>query len=245
MELGQSLQADFYMVLEDDAVTADPDIVSEILFAAMPAMSRKWCLLQLGSKTCGAAPHSRRRKVVALEHNYHLHTAERNILAHAYVVHKNRGGPLLLQYLRDGKTPDNALQALQNFFLRKNITACYTIQPSLLEQDQHHSSATCKLSSWDLALKTKPASQPMLTNTDRGTRRINKRKMSDLRANAGAKGGKAKAGSGVTAAEMRAKKRRLLTYAAKHGFPTRNKATVAFGISKKTWANFRREWNAS
>lgn len=59
-----------------------------------------------------------RRNVKKLINGYNLHIAERNILAHAYLVN-NVHSEELLQQLRDGRTPDNMLQNVQNAYLRK------------------------------------------------------------------------------------------------------------------------------
>ena len=82
-------------------------------------MLKDWVVLQLGSRNCGRAPHSLRRTVKNLSDGFKLCVAERNILAHAYVVNKKHGD-LLLHQCRMGKTSDNMLQAVQNACLRKN-----------------------------------------------------------------------------------------------------------------------------
>lgn len=90
LQLGQSLpRAHCYMVLEDDVWADDAVLVREIMTEAQHAMVKDWIVLQLGSRNCGRAPHSLRRTVKELSDGFKLCVAERNILAHAYVVNKN------------------------------------------------------------------------------------------------------------------------------------------------------------
>lgn len=120
LQLGQSLpRAHCYMVLEDDVWADDAVLVREIMTEAQHAMVKDWIVLQLGSRNCGRAPHSLRRTVKELSDGFKLCVAERNILAHAYVVNKKHGD-LLLHHCRMGKTSDNMLQVVQNACLRKN-----------------------------------------------------------------------------------------------------------------------------
>lgn len=192
------------MVLEDDVWADDAALVREILTEAQRAMVKDWVVLQLGSRNCGRAPHSLRRTIKKFSDGFQLCVAERNILAHAYVVNKKHGD-LLLHHCRMGKTSDNMLQAVQNACLRKKSGACYTLQPSLILQSKQHASTICKFLNWDLACASSTSSQPMLLAKDRGFQKINKRKLADIRRRGAQRGGEVCAGNGTTADRLEAK----------------------------------------
>ena len=235
LQLGQSLpRAHCYMVLEDDAWADDAVLVREIIAEAQRFMLKDWVVLQLGSRNCGRAPHSLRRTVKNLSDGFKLCVAERNILAHAYVVNKKHGD-LLLHQCRMGKTSDNMLQAVQNACLRKKCGTCYTVRPSLVVQSKQQASTTCKFLTWELACASSTSSQHMLPANDRGFQKINKRKLADIRQRGARRGGKIRAGNGTTADQSAAKKRRIIKWARKHGFPSRRVAQQKFGLSSAPW----------
>ena len=72
----------------------------------------------------------------------------------------------------------------------------------------------------------------MLLAKDRGFQKINKRKLADIRRGGAQRGGKVCAGNGTTADRLEAKKRRIITWARKHGFPL----SVPQGGSTKVWS---------
>ena len=134
-----------------------------------------------------------------------------------------------------------------NACLRKKCGTCYTVRPSLIVQSKQQASTTCKFLTWELACASSTSSQHMLPANDRGFQKINKRKLADIRQRGARRGGKVRAGNGTTADQSAAKKRRIIKWARKHGFPSRRVAQQKFGLSSVPWKALKmmawKTWN--
>lgn len=149
----------------------------------------------------------------------------------------------MLKHYRSGKTPDNVLMALQNFYARRQESRCFGLSPCLVQQRRLEPSTTCSQEQWSAAMKASSKQRAVCLPTKaQGVKKLTKKNLRCVRQTVGAAGGRRHAGSGSTAAMIRSKKRLCQRYFQRYQiFPSKRFAYSEYGVSQKLWQRFRRE----
>ena len=193
---------DYCLIMEDDCVNQSTCVdMQKFLLTTIRTMNSlrpRWQTLQLGSLPVGRHRPSSMRRVVA-SGDTDIRVAERDYLAHAYLIRLDACAPLLA-YLRKGMTPDGALVALQGCNARRAMQLNFTLDPPILSQLQADSD-TCLAGTWPQAFKR--------LKKYRGRRpsrgRITKPALRGMRRALGSSGGKVSAGNGSSASSIKRK----------------------------------------
>ena len=191
-------------IFEDDAVLSLN--LEKKISKIVSALPSGWLIVQLGAQTAGVAS-SGRRTFRSFQFGK-VKQAERCYLAHAYLV-SAMGAREVLQKLEAGCSPDGALVAVQGAQCRKKRKTTFYVDPALCSQSSFVSD-TCVESDWREALKKKVTCKNI---GHKGSGKIRRRALKQMRSDMGRKGGQKKAGGGTSESQMRQKKAKKIKWA--------------------------------